>query len=194
MQQHPSTLYSPKHSVQIAIMTRLCISSCTCCEKSNNKSVFHKNFDCFIPRFYCTKNYVTECETSRLRDFRFSHQCCWRLKSSGMSLWSHQYYEGTRILQNVGSYLPHIPEHLNLQICYLLLMEARSSIYVAAVLIMKYQFMYSTSQIKVHLMSCTDTVLRLMQQATTNVQPHDKWYHYCCWPSTSLIYRKSYIN
>lgn len=69
---------------------------------------------------------------------------------------------------------PHIPGDLNLQIRSLFLVEARSSIYVAAVLIMKYQLMYSTSQIKVHLMSCTDTVLCLTQQAITNVQAHDK--------------------
>ena len=95
---------------------------------------------------------------------------------------SHQHSDGTTVLQccqlpaiatNILMALqsfrvlpatcwmthPHIPENPKLQVRSLRLVEARSFIYVAAVLIMKRQFMYSHSQIKVHLVSCTHTVV-----------------------------------
>lgn len=106
VQQHPFTLHLPKHSVQIEIMTRLCISCCTCCEESNNKLVFHKTFDCFIPRFYSTKimsvsarHFVCEISGSHTSAAEDSSL----LGCYGVSLCSHQHFEGTTILQNAGS-------------------------------------------------------------------------------------------
>lgn len=91
-------------------MTRLCISCCTCCEESNNKLVFHKTFDCFIPRFYSTKimsvsarHFVCEISGSHTSAAEDSSL----LGCYGVSLCSHQHFEGTTILQNAGSQLPN---------------------------------------------------------------------------------------
>jgi len=141
-------------------MTRICISCCTCCEESDNKLAFHKNFDFFHSHILQDKKVCHRVWNTLVCEISVTHTSA---AEDSSLLCSHQLSDGTTVLQNVASYLlndtPHIPQNPKLQVRSLCLVEARSSIYVAAVLIMKHQFMYSPSQIKVHLVSCTQTVV-----------------------------------